>query len=103
MALLVLGGILLVGAAVAFVVASPARRGWLVVGLGGVLAAAFVFLGWARASEDGLACHDCWQWYIYVFFAAVGWFLWSLGVAIGTGMRAVLRARRELREQRGAV
>jgi hypothetical protein len=110
MALLVLGGIALVGALLAFLVASPARRGWLVVWLGGLLAIAFVFMGWTRASADGLACHDCdrflgryWQWSIYVFFACVGWFVWSLGVAAGTALRAAFLARRELREQRGAA
>jgi hypothetical protein len=69
-----------------------------------------MFLGWTRASDDGLACGECdqflgrwWAWHIYLFFALVGWFLWSAGVAIGTGLRAWLRARRELRGQRQAA
>lgn len=113
MGFLYLGGLaLVVGAVVAFFVASSVRRGWLVVGLGGALALAFFVYEWSQASNgrDGRGCHDCemflgryWQWYLVVFFAALNWFAWSLGVALGGGARAALAARRELREQRGAA
>jgi len=101
---------MVIGWVIAFLLASPARRGWLVVGLGALLALGFVVLGWARAPKENLACHDChfflgryWQWYLYVFFAGLGWCFWSLGVALGAGARWVLHARRELREQRTAA
>jgi hypothetical protein len=112
-AFLYLGGLaFLVGAAVALLVASSWRRGWLLVWLGASLAAAFFAYEWSQASNgrDARGCHDCqmflgryWQWYLVAFFAVVNWFWWSIGVALGGGARAMLSARRQLREQRGAA
>ena len=104
------GGLaLVVGAVVASLVASSPRRGWLLVGLGGLLMLAFFVYEWAQASKDGLACHDCelflgryWQWYLVLFFGLLNWAGWSLGVAFGAAARWALGARREFREQRSA-
>jgi hypothetical protein len=105
------GGLALVlGAVVAFFITSSARRGWLLVWIGGGLMLAFFAYQWSQASKDGLACHDCehalgryWQWQLVLFFGLLNWFAWSLGVALGASVRAALRLRRELREQRGAA
>jgi hypothetical protein len=104
------GGLALVVAAVAaFLLASSVRRGWLLVGLGGLLMLAFFVWEWSQASRDGLACHDCewflgryWQWYLVLFFGLLNWAAWSLGIAFGAAARWALGARRELREQRAA-
>jgi hypothetical protein len=104
------GGLaLVVGAVAASLFASSPRRGWLLVGLGGLLMLAFFGYEWSQASRDGLACHDCefflgryWQWYLVLFFGLVNWAAWSLGVAVGAATRWALGARRDLREQRTA-
>lgn len=112
MAFFYAGGLaLVVGGVAAFFVASSARRGWLLVWLGGLLMLAFFGFEWWQASDgrDARGCHDCelflgryWMWYLVLFFGLLNWFAWSLGVALGAGARAALGARRELREQRGA-
>ena len=75
MAFLYLGGVAFVlGSVVALLAASTWRRGW-----------------------------RYWQWYLVVFFAAVNWFWWSIGIGLGGLARAAMVNRRELREQRGAA
>lgn len=106
------GGLaLVVGAVAASLLASSTRRGWLLVGLGGLLMLAFFVYEWSQASNgtDGRGCHDCafllgryWMWYLVLFFGLLNWFAWSLGVAFGVVARWALGARRELREQRSA-
>jgi hypothetical protein len=106
------GGLaLVVGGVSAFFVASPARRGWLLVWLGGLLMLAFFAYEWSQASNgrDARGCHDCdmflgryWAWNLVLFFGLLNWAAWSLGVALGAAARAARDARRELRAQRSA-
>jgi hypothetical protein len=106
------GGLaLVVGGVAASLFASSPRRGFLLVGLGGLLMLGFFVYEWSQASNgrDGRGCHDCafllgryWQWYLVLFFGLLNWAAWSLGVGLGAAVRAARVARRELREQRSA-
>ncbi|HET7855233.1 MAG TPA: hypothetical protein VFL41_02140 [Gaiellaceae bacterium] len=112
MAFFYMGGMaLVVGIVAAFLVATPARRGWLLVGFGGLLMLASFAFEWSQASNgrDARGCHDCemflgryWQWYLVLFFGLLNWFAWSLGIALGAGERAWLGAHKELQRQRRA-
>jgi predicted permease len=109
------GGLAFVlGAVSATVFARGRRETWLLVAVGAAVALAYFGYEWAQApansEEADYSCSDCGQWlgrywegWLVLFIAITNWLGWTAGVAVGAGLRRAQRARRELRQQRGAT
>ena len=113
-AFLYFGGLgFLAGLGIGLFAATTGRRALLLLAVGALLVASVFALAWLRAphsAEDAdYSCSDCAQWlgrwwegWLVLFFGALNWSGWTIGVVLARGLHAGNAARRELREQRGA-